>query len=154
MDHYPEVNVEEREYPSSASRHDSASSVTKAPDFHSPPSLVPSRQPSHTMSSTNAPSKTSTQQQTSSNEHPTSDATEQQDRKDSIHTDDQTAEKLKAEMARYTDASPPFTEQQYEDKTEEQQLSMRTQDYAKELSRMMGRQFVRGLKTDDTEDKS
>lgn len=105
------------------------------------------------MSSTGAPSDASTQQNTNSNP-PTSDATEQQERKDSIHTDEQTAKKLKAEFARYTDAPPPFTEQQYEDKTEEQQLSMRTQDYAKELSRMMGRQLVRGLKTTDTEDES
>lgn len=159
MDHYPEVNVEVQEHPSSASRHDSASSVTKAADFHSPPSLVPSRQPSHNMSSTTAPSNTSTQQHTSS-DPATSDATEQQfeqqeqeDRKDSIHTDEQTAQKLKAELARYTDAPPPYSEEQYAHKTEEQQLSMRTHDYAKELSRMMGRQLVRGLKTDDEEDK-
>jgi flagellar biosynthesis GTPase FlhF len=157
MDHYPEVNVEVHEHPSSASRHDSASSVTKAADFHSPPSLVPSRQPSHNMSSTTAPSNTSTQQHTLS-DPATSDATEQQfeqqeqqeqqDRKDSI-TDEQTAQKLKAEFARYTDAPPPYSEEQYADKTEEQQLSMRTHDYAKELSRMMGRQLVRGLRTDE-----
>lgn len=152
MDHYPEVNVEVQEHPSSASRHDSASSIAKAADFHSPPSLVPSRQPSHNMSSTTAPSNTSTQQHTSS-EAPTSDTTEQQDRKDSIHTDEQTAQKLKAEFARYTDAPPPYSEEQYTDKTEEQQLSMRTHDYAKELSRMMGRQLMGGLKTDDNEDK-
>lgn len=159
MDHYPEVKVKVQEHPSSASRHDSASSVTKDADFHSPPSLVPSRQPSHNMSSTTAPSSTSTQKPTSS-DPPTSDAIAQnseqqndQDRKDSIHTDEQTAEKLKADFARYTDAPPPYSEEQYEDKTEEQQLSMRTHDYAKELSRMMGRQLVRGLKTDDVEDK-
>lgn len=159
MDHYPEVNVEVQEHPSSASRHDSASSVAKAADFHSPPSLVPSRQPSHNMSSATAPSNTSTQQRISS-DPPTSDATEQQveqqeqqDRKDSIHTDEQTAQKLKAEFARYTDAPPPYSEEQYADKTEEQQLSMRTHDYAKELSRMMGRQLVRGLRTDEEEDK-
>lgn len=159
MDHYPEVNVEVQEHPSSASRHDSASSVAKAADFHSPPSLVPSRQPSHNMSSTTAPSNTSTQQRTSS-DPPTSDATEQQveqqeqqDRKDSIHTDEQTAQKLKAEFARYTEAPPPYSEEQYADKTEEQQLSMRTHDYAKELSRMMGRQLVRGLRTDEEEDE-
>ena len=152
MDHYPEVNVEVQEYPSSASRHDSASSVTKVADFHSPPSLVPSRQSSHTMSSTAAPSNTSAQQRTTSNP-PASDAAEPQERKDSIHTDEQTAEKLKAEFARYTDAPPPFSEEQYENKTEEQQLSMRAQDYAKELSRMMGRQLVRGLKTNDPEER-
>ncbi|KAH6616535.1 hypothetical protein C7974DRAFT_46161 [Boeremia exigua] len=150
MDHYPEVNVEVEEQSSSASRHDSASSVTKAADFHSPPSLVPSRQPSHTMASTATSSTASTQQRTSSDPS-TSDTDGSQERKDSIHTDEQTAEKLKAEFARYTDAPPPYSEEQYENKTEEQQLSMRVHDYAKELSRMMGHQLVRGLRTDDTE---
>lgn len=102
------------------------------------------------MSSTSVPSNTSVQQQNTSNS-PTSDASE---RKDSIHTDEQTAEKLKAEFARYTDAPPPFTEEQYENKSEEQQLSMRAHDYAKELSRMMGRQLVMGLKTDDVEEST
>ncbi|KAJ4322827.1 hypothetical protein N0V94_002208 [Neodidymelliopsis sp. IMI 364377] len=152
MDHYPEVNVEEREYPSSASRHDSASSIAKAANFHSPPSLVPSRRQSHTMSATQ--SNASAQQQPSSNP-PSSDTSEQQLRKDSImHVNDETAEKIKAEFARYTDAPPPYSKQQYENKSEEQTLNMRTHDYAKELSRMMGRQLVRGLKTDeDTEEK-
>lgn len=111
------------------------------------------------MSSDTALSSTSTQRNTSSN-FQTSEATEQQfeqqeqqDRKDSIHTDEQTAQKLKAEFARYTDAPPPYSEEQYADKTEEQQLCMRTHDYAKELSRIMGRQLVRGLKTDDEDDK-
>lgn len=151
MDHYPEVNVDVQEQPSSASRHDSASSVTKATEFHSPPSIVPSRQPSHTMTSTTAPSVSSTQQQTTSNP-PTSDATDSQERKDSVHTDEQTAQKLKAEFARYTDAPPPFAEEHYENKTEEQQISMRAHDYAKEISRLMGRQFVSGLRTTDPEE--
>lgn len=150
MDHYPRVNVQVQEHPSSASRHDSASSVSKEADFHSPPSLVPSRQPSQTMSSTINHSNASEQQRRTS-DPPTSDAAAPQERKDSIHTDGQTAEKLKTEFARYTDAPPPFSEEQYENKTEEQQLNMRAHDYAKELSRMMGRQFVLGLKTSGTE---
>ncbi|KAJ8117237.1 hypothetical protein OPT61_g1521 [Boeremia exigua] len=149
MDHYPEVNVEVQEQPSSASRHDSASSVTKAADFHSPPSLVPSRQSSHIMASTATASNASTEHQTASTPS-TSNATESQERKDSVHTDEQTVEKLKTEFARYTDAPPPFSEQEYENKSEEQQLSMRAHDYAKELSRMMGRQLVGGLRTHDT----
>lgn len=148
MDHYPEVNVEVQEQPSSASRRDSAASITKASDFHSPPSIVPSRQPSHTMASTTASLDTSTQQQTNSTP-PLSNTTEPQERKDSVHTDEQTAAKLKAEFARYTNAPPPFTKEQYENKTEEQQLCMRAHDYSKELSRMMGRQFVRGIRTDE-----
>ncbi|KAF1932595.1 uncharacterized protein M421DRAFT_1220 [Didymella exigua CBS 183.55] len=160
MDHYPEVNVEVQEHPSSDSRHDSASSVAKAADFHSPPSLVQSRQPSHIMSSTTALSNPATQQRTSSNPM-TSDATaqqpeqqtEQQGRDDLTHTDEETAEKLKADFARYADAPPLYSEEQYIDKTEEQQLSMRTHDYAKELSRMMSRQLMGGLRTHDVEDK-
>lgn len=152
MDHYPEVNVEVQEQPSSASRHDSASSITKAADFHSPPSLVPSRQPSHNMATTATSNESTKEQQKTASNPPTSDATDPQERKDSIHTDEQTAQKLKAEFARYTDAPPPFSEEQYENKTEEQQLSMRAHDYAKELSRMMGRQLVRGLKTEDGEE--
>lgn len=154
MDHYPEVKVEEREFPTSASRHDSASSVTKAANFHSPPSLVPSRQSSHIMA--NGTSNTSAEQQSFSNP-PRSDATEPQmsPRKDSlVHTNDETAEKIKAEFARYTDAPPPYSKQEYENKTEEQTLNMMTQDYAKELSRMMGRQLVRGLRTDSTAEKA
>src|SRR5690242_7888385 len=116
MDHYPEINVEVQEQPSSASRHDSASSVMKAAELHSPPSIVSSRQPSHTMTSAAAPSDTSNQQQTNSNPA-TSDDTESQERKDSVHTDEQTAQKLKVEFARYTDAPPPFTEGEYENKT-------------------------------------
>lgn len=153
MDHYPEVNVEEREYPSSASRHDSATLVTKDSDFHSPPSVIPSRQPSHAMSPVAAPPDTPAHQQTTPNSS-TLVATEQQGRKNSLYIDEQTVEKIKAEFARYTDAPPPFTEQQYKNKTEEQALSMRTQDYAKELSRMMGRQLVRGLETNDAEEES
>lgn len=160
MDHYPEVNVQVQEQPSSASRHDSASSITKAANFHSPPSLVPSRQPSHNMSSTTTSSYPVAQHRTSSNSPPLNETAQQaelqadqQERKDSIHTDEETAEKLKAEFARYTDAPPPYSEEQYADKTEEQQLSMRTHDYAKEISRMMGRQLVRGLRTDDVEEK-
>lgn len=150
MDHYPEVNVEVQEQPSSASRHDSASSVTKGTDFHSPPSIISSRQPSHIMNSTVTLSDTSNEQQINQNSS-IPDASEPQDRKDSVHTDEQTAQKLKAEFSRYTDAPPPFTKDEYENKTEEQQLSMRSHDYAKEISRLMGRQFVRGLKTDGSD---
>lgn len=148
MDHYPEVNVEVQEQPTSASRHDSGSSITKAAEFHSPPSVIPSRQTSHTMASATAPSDPSTQQQQASNP-PTTNATESQERKDSVHTDEQTAAKLKAEFAHFVDAPPPFTEAQYANKTEEQQLNMRAHDYSKELTRMMGLQFLRGLKTDE-----
>jgi hypothetical protein len=55
---------------------------------------------------------------------------------------------IEAEYAQYTDAPPPFTEDQYEGKTEDEQSRMRRVDYAKELNRMMGRQLVKGLKSE------
>lgn len=53
---------------------------------------------------------------------------------------------IDAEYAQYTDAPPPFSEKQYEGKSEEEQTQMRKDDYAKEIKRMMGKQLVRGLK--------
>jgi len=55
--------------------------------------------------------------------------------------------RIEAKYARYTDAPPQYTEQQYQGKSEEEQISMRISDYAKEISRAMGRQLVRGLNT-------
>jgi rubrerythrin len=55
---------------------------------------------------------------------------------------------IDSEYAQYTDAPPPFEEEQYEGKSEEEQTRMRMADYAKELNRMMGKQLVRGLKSD------
>jgi hypothetical protein len=60
-------------------------------------------------------------------------------------------QRIDAEYARYTDAPPPFSEKQYEGKSPDEQSQMRVTDYAKEISRMMGRQLVRGLKSDDVE---
>ncbi|KAH7380158.1 hypothetical protein BKA66DRAFT_368563, partial [Pyrenochaeta sp. MPI-SDFR-AT-0127] len=54
---------------------------------------------------------------------------------------------IEAELARYMDAPPPYSEKQYEGKSEEEQSNMRKRDYARELSRMMGRQLVRGLRS-------
>ncbi|KAF2828437.1 hypothetical protein CC86DRAFT_273672, partial [Ophiobolus disseminans] len=54
-----------------------------------------------------------------------------------------------AEYAHFTDAPPPFSEKQYEGKSEEQQTKMRRADYAKEINRMMGKQLVAGLKSDE-----
>lgn len=62
-------------------------------------------------------------------------------------------EQLEAEYARYTDAPPPYEEKAYEGKSEAERTRMRMGDYAKELSRMMGRQLVRGLKAGEKEKK-
>lgn len=107
MDHYPEVNLSEREC---ASRRTSNSS--KHSDSQHAPAL----------------------------------------RNDSVHSD--ASQNLAAEYARYTDAPPPYSEKQYEGKSEEQQTKMRMADYAKELKRMMGSQLVRGLKSGETKVQS
>jgi hypothetical protein len=67
-------------------------------------------------------------------------------------TTDETAKSrhIEAEYSQYTNAPPPYSEKQYEGKSEEQQTQMRMTDYAKELKRMMGRQLVRGLKSGET----
>ncbi|KAF1836965.1 hypothetical protein BDW02DRAFT_492524 [Decorospora gaudefroyi] len=71
------------------------------------------------------------------------------------HRSDSTSssgERIEAEYARYTDAPPPYSEKQYEGKSENEQNHMRMTDYSKEIARMMGRQLVRGLKIDDAEE--
>jgi hypothetical protein len=71
----------------------------------------------------------------------------------SAHSITSTADKthtIEAEYAQYTDAPPPYTENQYEDKSENEQNTMRSKDYAKEISWMMGRQLVRSLKSGET----
>lgn len=56
--------------------------------------------------------------------------------------------------AQYTEAPVMYTEEQYEGKTEEEQSHMRMTDYAKEISRMMGHQIVRGLKDNAMRDNA
>lgn len=55
--------------------------------------------------------------------------------------------RIEAKYARYTDAPPQYTDHQYAGKSEAEQISMRISDYAKEISRAMGRQLVRDLNT-------
>lgn len=77
-------------------------------------------------------------------------------RTNSTHSIASTADKthtIEAEYAQYTDAPPPYTEKQYEGKSENEQNTMRLKDYAKEISRFMGHQLVRGLKSGETESK-
>jgi hypothetical protein len=57
---------------------------------------------------------------------------------------------IAAEYAQYTDAPPPYTENQYEGKSENEQNTMRSKDYAKEISRMMGHQIIGSLKSGET----
>lgn len=59
---------------------------------------------------------------------------------------------VEAEYKRYIDAPPPYSEKAYEGKSEEEQTNMRMKDYARELSRIMGRQLVKDLKTIQSEE--
>ncbi|KAG9192885.1 hypothetical protein G6011_11619 [Alternaria panax] len=137
MDHYLEVSVNEREDPSSeiSSRHDSSSSVAKASGAgRQRPSTVDSQD--------------STVARSSSYHSFPSPSTHRSDSDFSTYS---SAQRIDAEYAQYTDAPPPYSEKQYEGKSADEQNNMRMKDYAKEISRMMGRQLVRGLKFDDKE---
>ncbi|EOA82583.1 hypothetical protein ACJQWK_04750 [Exserohilum turcicum] len=142
MDHYPEVNVNERETPTSriSSRHDSASSVGKRST---------ASQGSRNMRST----KSSTPQSYSyhSFPSPSTHSSEHSSRSSSSSSNKSNYQRIEAEYSRYTQAPPPYSEKQYEGKTEDEKSSMRMTDYAKELSRMMGRQLIRGLKISERE---
>ncbi|KAJ4377780.1 hypothetical protein N0V83_000610 [Neocucurbitaria cava] len=139
MDRYPQVKVSERECPHedfSSSRHDSGSSINKAALQRSLDTN------SHNQDSSALPQYTSFP--------PPSNHSQQ--RTDSTNSsksspDEETDQRIDAEFARYTDAPPPYSEKQYEGKSEQETSNMRMKDYAKEISRMMGRQLVRGLKT-------
>lgn len=133
MDQYPELNVNEREDRSS-SRHDSGNSVSKA-----------------TVHQTN-----SQHEDTQYTSFPPP-STHSSHRSNSSNSDTSTGEKsqqIEAEYARYTDAPPPYSEKQYEGKSDDEQNNMRMTDYAKEISRQMGRQLVTGLKTEQMKESS
>lgn len=137
MDHYPEVTISERECASrrlsnSSSLNDSKL-VSNTRDGQLAPPVYTSFPP---------PSNASEQ------EHQ-----EQRPRIDSVDpagSSSPTKSKMEADLQRYTDAPPPYSEKQYEGKTEEVQNKMRMADYAKEIKRMMGRQLVRGIKSGET----
>ncbi|KAI4613055.1 hypothetical protein J4E80_007111 [Alternaria sp. BMP 0032] len=126
MDHYPEVSVNERETPSSmlSSRHDSASSIAKA--------AAAGQRPSGASTTDDSAARNSSYT-------------------DSSSSSNSNLQRIEAEYARYTDAPPPYSEKAYEGKSDDERNSMRMTDYAKEISRMMGRQLVRGLKIDERE---
>jgi hypothetical protein len=128
MDHYPEVSVNERESRDSmaSARHDSGNSVAKE---------VHQRQ-QHT-----------TERSSSYQSFPSPSA-HSAHRSDSNYSNTDSAQRIEAEYARYTDAPPPHSEEEYEGKGEEEQTHMRKHDYAKEISRMRGRQLVTGMKVD------
>ncbi|CAN9170408.1 unnamed protein product [Alternaria alternata] len=143
MDHYPEVSVNERETPSSriSSRHDSASSVAKAA------AAAAHQRPATIDTEDNTAARASSYHSFPSPSTHSSDHSAH--RSDSNFSTNSSAQRIEAEYARYTDAPPPYSEKQYEGKSADEQNNMRMKDYAKEISRMMGRQLVRGLKIDE-----
>jgi hypothetical protein len=143
MDQYPEISVNERECQDwTSSRHDSASSVAKTTTTTDNPTR------DDTAASTSKKEERSSSYHSfpSPSTHSSDNSAHRTDSSSSTGGDQ--SKRIEAEYARYTDAPPPYTEKQYEGKTEGEQNNMRMTDYAKEISRMMGRQLVRGLKID------
>lgn len=143
MDHYPTVRVNERETPNSrtSSRHDSVSSIGKGTTVTRASStkrtMESAKQQSYSYHSFPSPSTHSPDSSSSRSNSTTSN-----------HSDFQ---RIEEQYSRYTNAPPPYSEKQYEGKTDDEKTSMRMKDYTKELSRMMTRQLVRGLKISERE---
>jgi hypothetical protein len=139
MDRYPETSVREHKSArenSTSSLHGSVDSVTNAAIQHTIETKL--HLPDGRYTSFPPPSNSSLHRIHSANS--TASAS------DKTHT-------IEAEYAQYTDAPPPYTKKQYEGKSENDQNTMRSEDYAKEISRIMGHQLVRGLKSGETESK-
>jgi hypothetical protein len=139
MDRYRKVNISQRE--SSSHPSSKASSITKA-TMH--------QQQTPDTDTQKTPDSKSTPPQYTSFPPPSTTSEQDQTRNDSFHNETAKSKQIHADYAQYTDASPPYSEEQYEGKSEEQQTQMRMTDYAKEMNRMMGRQLVRDLKSGET----
>jgi hypothetical protein len=140
MDHYPQVNVSEREYPGGASRHDSGSPVNKPSDYHSPPALITQPPQTHSQQSTLSDSESASLPAPLTAAH-------RNDSGQATTLSDVNEKQLTFDLARYTDAPPPYSVKQYEGKSEEETSKMRMVDYAKEISRQMGCQLLKGTKS-------
>lgn len=131
MDRYPEVSVNERECPRedwSSSRHDSVSSVSNV--------IVEQTNGAH------IDDKTNNDNEYTSFPPPSLPPNQRADSSSSTESGRELSRRLDAEFARYTHAPPPHSPIEYQGKTADEQTSMRMKDYAKELSRAMGRQLV------------
>lgn len=124
MKHYPEVNAQERS--EASSRHDSASSVDKG----------------RPQQSSNTSTHEKDTQYTSF--PPLSNTSHHRQSTDSTSSNGD-IQSIQAKYARYTDAPPQYTEQQYQGKTEDEQNHMRMSDYSKEISRIMSRQLMKDM---------
>ncbi|USP73913.1 hypothetical protein yc1106_01187 [Curvularia clavata] len=143
MDHYPTVRVNERETPNSriSSRHDSVSSIGKG-------TTVTRGSPTkRTMDSTEQQSYSYHSFPSPSTHSPDSSSS----RSNSTTSNDSNFRRIEEQYSRYTNAPPPYSEKQYEGKTDDEKTSMRMKDYTKELSRIMTRQLVRGIKISERE---
>lgn len=150
MDHYPEINVSERECPShQTSASTSTSSISSKPTMHNH-SQHHHHYHHHQQNKKLKTSNAHTPQYVS---FPTPDP-EPRERNDSVH-DDTTQpikqDNIEAQLSRFVDAPPPYAEKQYEGKSEDERARMRLVSYAREVSRIMGRQLARGIKGGDGE---
>jgi hypothetical protein len=143
MDHYPTVSVDERETPSSriSSRHDSVSSIGKG---------AAANKRSPTMQKTGSAERQSYSYHSfpSPSAHSPDSSSSRSNSSTSNHSNFQ---RIEEQYSQYTNAPPPYSEKQYEGKTEDEKINMRKRDYTKELSRIMTRQLVRGLKISERE---
>ncbi|KAF2133363.1 hypothetical protein P153DRAFT_281995, partial [Dothidotthia symphoricarpi CBS 119687] len=136
MGHYPEIRVSEHEH--SDLRHDSASSVTKSKVSRAPPTQ---RLDSNDTLPESVSSPDSAQHLIDS------DSAEV----DTVGDMDLNSHTVEAEYRRYTHAPPPYSEDAYDGKTEDEQNGMRIRDYAREISRQMGKQLVKDLTSPQVE---
>lgn len=150
MDHYPEINVSEREcasrQPSSSSSLNNGATQVHISQSTQNGQLAP---PVYTSFPPPSSSNTASEQEQHYNEE------QPHLRTDSVHSSSDsssspTKSRMEADLQRYTNAPPPYSAKQYEGKSEEVQNKMRMADYAKEIKRMMGRQLARGIRSGET----
>jgi hypothetical protein len=164
MDHYPDISVNEREYRDAlaSSRLDSASAVAKAAAHETALRQEHATERSSSYQSFPSPSGHSSNpsvHRTDSSSSNVESSNVESSNVESSNVESSNVESsnvesdqcLEAEYARYTNAPPPYSEKEYEGKDEEEQTYMRMTDYSKEISRMMGRQLVSGMKMDKSE---
>jgi hypothetical protein len=155
MDHYPEVNVSERECPRedwSSSRHDSASSINKAIIQTSPETKSDkSDSPPHYESF--PPLSEQEKKQPEATHHEVEDE-DDSDQDPIVSEMQKKAYALMEEYAQYLDASPPYPKLQLEGKTEEEKMILRMQNYSRGMSQIMGRQLVRCMRDQGRKKKS
>jgi hypothetical protein len=151
MDRYPEVNISQHEYSShSSSKTPSFTKVTKVTKATKTTKATMHQQQTPDADVQKTPDAKPSPSEYTSFPLPSTESERDEMRNDSFHNETAKSKQIHADYAHYTDAPPPFSEDQYEGKSEEQQTQMRMTDYAKEINRMMGRQLVRDLKSGET----